>query len=204
MSNRARFIVPVAVACVLGSSVWAAEGAAEGVSDNPQLAVWTDKELTFVYQGFTTRYSCDGLRDKVRGVLLDLGAQKKGLKVMELGCTAFTGRPDPFPGVRVKMKVLQPTGAVDPKQTDQIPVPAHWQPLDLKLRDSSFSNDSGECELVEQIRHAIVPEFATRNVDLKATCIPHQVSAARPSLKMEVLVADDAQPPAGAPPQAAR
>jgi hypothetical protein len=207
MTNRARFIVPAVVACVLGSSVWAAEGAPEGQSGEiqsgePQLAVWTDKELTFVYQGFTTRYSCDGLRDKVRSVLLDLGAQKKDLKVMELGCSSPSGRPDPFPGVRVKLKVLQPTGSVDPKQTDQIPVAAHWKPLDLKLRDS-FSNDSGECELVEQIRHSIVPLFATRNVDLKTTCIPHQASATRPSLKMEVLVADDAQHPAVVP-QAAR
>jgi hypothetical protein len=207
MSNRASFIVPAVVACLLGSSAWAAEGAAEGQSaeiqsGEPQLAVWTDKELNFVYQGFTTRYSCDGLRDKVRSVLLDLGAQKKGLKVMQLGCSSPSGRPDPFPGVRVKMKVLQPTGSVDPKQTDQIPVAAHWQPLDLKLRDS-FSNDSGECELVEQIRHAVVPVFATRNVDLKTSCIPHQASAARPSLKMEVLVADDPQHPAGEP-QAAR
>jgi hypothetical protein len=202
MTNRARFIVPAVVACVLGSSAWAAEGVAEGMSGEPQLAVWTDKELTFVYQGFTTRYSCDGLRDKVRGVLLDLGAEKKGLKVMELGCSSPSGRPDPFPGVRVKLKVLQPAGSVDPRQTDQIPVAAHWQPLDLKLRDS-FSNDSGECELVEQIRHSIVPLFATRNVDLKTSCIPHQASAARPSLKMEVLVADDAQHPAGEP-QAAR
>ena len=202
MTNRARFIVPAVVACVLGSSAWAAEGVAEGMSGEPQLAVWTDKELTFVYQGFTTRYSCDGLRDKVRGVLLDLGAEKKGLKVMELGCSSPSGRPDPFPGVRVKMRVLQPAGSVDPKQTDEIPVAAHWKPLDLKLRDS-FSNDSGECELVEQIRHSIVPLFATRNVDLQTSCIPHQASATRPSLKMEVLVADDAQHPAGEP-QAAR
>jgi hypothetical protein len=202
MTNRARLIVPAVVACVLGSSVWAAEGAPAGQSGEPQLAVWTDKELTFVYQGFTTRYSCDGLRDKVRGVLLDLGAQRKGLKVMELGCSSPSGRPDPFPGVRVKLQVLQPTGSVDPKQTDQVPVAAHWQPLDLKLRDS-FSNDSGECELVEQIRHSIVPLFTTRNVDLKTSCIPHQASATRPSLKMEVLVADDAQHPAGEP-QAAR
>ena len=207
MTNRARLIVPAVVACVLGSSVWAAEGAPAGQSGEiqsgePQLAVWTDKELTFVYQGFTTRYSCDGLRDKVRSVLLDLGAQKKGLKVMELGCSSPSGRPDPFPGVRVKMKVLQPAGSVDPKQTDQIPVTAHWKPLDLKLRDS-FSNDSGECELVEQIRHKIVPLFTTRNVELQTTCVPHQVSAARPVLKMEVLVADDAQHPAGEP-QAAR
>jgi hypothetical protein len=203
MSNPGRFLVPAVVACVLGSSAWAAEGAAEGASASgePQSAVWTDKELTFVYQGFTTRYSCDGLRDKVRGVLLDLGAQKKDLKVMQLGCSSPSGRPDPFPGVRVKMRVLQPADAPDAKPTDQAPVAAHWKPLDLKLRDT-FSNDSGECELVEQIRHSIVPLFATRNVDLKTSCIPHQASATRPSLKMEVLVADDAQHPAGEPPAA--
>jgi hypothetical protein len=162
--------------------------------------VWTEKELTFVYQGFTTRYSCDGLRDKVRGVLLDLGAEKKGLKVLQLGCSSPSGRPDPFPGVRVKMSVLQPaSGTADDKQA---PVAAHWKPVDLKLRDS-FTTDSGECELVEQIRHKIVPLFATRNVDLKTTCIPHQATAARPTLRLEVLAPDDVQHPAEAP-QAAR
>jgi len=202
MSNRARLIVPAVVACVLGAPAWAAEGAPEGVSGEPQSAVWTDKELNFVYMGFTTRYSCDGLRDKVRDVLLDLGAEKKDLKVMQMGCSSPSGRPDPFPGVRVKMRVLQPADAPDAKPTDQPPVAAHWKPLDLKLRDS-FGIDSGECELGEHIRHKIVPLFATRNVDLKTTCIPHQASATRPSLKMEVLVADAAQHPAGEP-QAAR
>jgi len=202
-------LVPVLGACLLVAPVWAAEAgstAAAGstsptaATGESQSAVWTEKEVTFIYQGFTTRYSCDGLRDKVRGVLLDLGAEKKGLKVLQLGCSSPSGRPDPFPGVRVKMRVLQPaSGTADDKQT---PVPAHWKPVDLKLRDS-FTTDSGECELVEQIRHKIVPLFATRNVDLKATCIPHQASAARPILRLEVLAPDDAQHPAEAP-QAAR
>jgi len=188
MSNRTRLIVPAALACLLGATAWAAENAPTAAGE-PQSAVWTEKELTFVYQGFTTRYSCDGLRDKVRGVLLDLGAQKKGLKFMELGCSRPSG-PDPFPGVRVKMRVLQPAGSADAaKATDQTPVAAHWKPVDLKLRDS-FTTDSGECELVEQIRHKIVPLFATRNVELRTTCIPHQATASRPVLKMDVLVPD--------------
>jgi hypothetical protein len=203
---------PALAACILASSAWAAEAgsaspaaagsaAANAAAGESQLAVWTEKEVTFVYLGFTTRYSCDGLRDKVRGVLLDLGAEKKDLKVQELGCSSPTGRPDPFPGVRVKMRVLQPpSGAAT--ALDQVPVPAHWKPVDLKLRDS-FTTDSGECELVEQIRHTIVPLFAARNVDLKTSCIPHQASATRPSLKLEVLAPDDAQYPA-AEPQAAR
>jgi hypothetical protein len=198
MSNRAQLIVPAVIACSMASSLWAAEGAPAGASGEPQSAVWTDKELTFVYQGFTTRYSCDGLRDKVRSVLLDLGARKKDLKVQQLGCSSPTGRPDPFPGVRVKMSVLRPASGT----ADDQAVAAHWKPVDLKLRDS-FTTDSGECELVEQIRHKIVPLFATRNVDLKTTCIPHQATAARPSLRLEVLAPDDAQHPAEEP-QAAR
>ena len=189
MTSRARLIVPAVVACVLGLPAWAAENAPAPAGE-PQSAVWTEKELTFVYQGFTTRYSCDGLRDKVRTVLLDLGAQKKDLKVMQMGCSSPTGRPDPFPGVRVKMRVLQPADSPDAaKAADPTPVAAHWKPVDLKLRDS-FTTDSGECELVEQIRQKIVPAFAARNVDLRTTCIPHQATVARPILKMEVLMPD--------------
>jgi hypothetical protein len=214
LAKRTAYAVPAVAACLLASSAWAAEagsastpglaagaGSAAGAESasaaagESQPAVWTEKEVTFVYQGFTTRYSCDGLRDKVRGVLLDLGAEKKGLKVLELGCSSPTGRPDPFPGVKVKMSVLQPaSGTADDKV-----VPAHWRPVDLKLRDS-FTTDSGECELVEQIRHTFVPLFAARNVDLKTSCIPHQATATRPSLKLEVLAPDvDAQHPAGEP-----
>src|ERR1700704_4819616 len=97
-----------AVAGLLTATGWAAADETGAAAARGQAAVWTPKELTFVYQGFTTKYSCDGLRDKVRGVLLDLGAQKKDLKVQQLGCSSSSGRPDPFPGVRVKMKVLQP------------------------------------------------------------------------------------------------
>jgi hypothetical protein len=190
MRIRARLIVPAVAACALGAPVWAAENAPAPAGE-PQSAVWTEKELSFVYQGFTTRYSCDGLRDKVRSVLLDLGAEKKGLKVMQMGCSSPTGRPDPFPGVRVKMRVLQPADSPDAaKAADPTPVAAHWKPVDLKLRDN-FTTDSGECELVEQIRQKIVPAFAARNVDLQTTCIPHQATAARPILKMEVLVPDE-------------
>ena len=90
--------------CGMSAPLWADE------SGGSVPAVWADKELTFVYQGFTTKYSCDGLRDKMRGVLLDLGAEKKSLKVLQLGCSSAAGRPDPFPGVRAKMRVLQPAG----------------------------------------------------------------------------------------------
>jgi hypothetical protein len=196
-----RVALSAVVAGVLSSGAWAAEGSAAEPSGEAQSAVWTHKELTFIYQGFTTKYSCDGLQDKMRGVLLDLGARKKTLKVMQMGCSSPAGRPDPFPGVRVKMDVLEPaTGSAGSNGSaeDQKPVAAHWKPVDLKLRNS-LTTDSGECELVEQIRQKIVPQFAARNVELQTNCIPHQASATRPSLKLEVLAPDAAQHPAKEP-----
>jgi hypothetical protein len=197
MATR-KWLVPAVAACMVSAPLWAAETpetAASGTEGVP--GVWVDKELDFTYLGFTTHYSCDGLRDKMRQALLDLGADKKTLKVRESGCTSASGRPEHFPGVRAKFKVMQPlTGPAGDKQT---PVPAHWKPVDLKLQGSSFTIDSGECELVEQIRQKVLPLFATRNIDLQSNCVPHQASASRPTLRMEVLVADAPQHPAGEP-----
>ena len=72
-------------------------------------AVWTPKELRFVYMGFTSKFSCDGLADRMREVLLLLGA-RKDLQVSPSGCSSPYGRPDPFPGVMIRMNVLQPAG----------------------------------------------------------------------------------------------
>jgi hypothetical protein len=182
------FLVPAL--CLVSAPLWAAETSTESVP-----AVWADKELNFVYQGFTTKYSCDGLRDKMRSVLLDLGAEKKTLKVMQMGCSSPSGRPDPFPGVRAKLRVLQPASDSAANQA----VVAHWKPVDLKLRDS-IGTDSGECELVEQIRQKVLPLFAARNVELRTNCIPHQASAIEPTLKLEVLAPPAAQHPAEEPP----
>lgn len=185
----------IAAVFLTTAPAWAADDSGDHL-----FAVWTDKELTYVYQGFTTKYSCDGLRDKMRGVLLDLGAEKKTLKVTELGCSSDFGRPDPFPGVKVKMRVLQPAAF---NTSDKDLVAAHWQPVDLKLRDS-FATDSGECELVEQIQQRVVPLFAARNVQLRTDCIPHQATATPPSLKMQVLAPDAAAQHPATQPQAGR
>ncbi len=182
-----RLVVPVALTSFLCGACLAAE--AGSPEDAAQPAVWTTKKLDFVFQGFTAKYSCDGLKDKVTRALLQLGSQKKDLKVREMGCVNGFGRPDPFPGVSIKMSVLQPaSGSTD---SSQPPVAAHWKPVKINLRDiNDYPNDSGECELYEQIREKVVPLFSTRNVDLSGICVPHQESAAGPTLKLEVLQAD--------------
>ena len=160
----------------------AAESAAQ-----PEFAVWTPKEAEFTYMGFTTHYTCDGLRDAVRDMLLQLGARKSDLKVTEQPCSGQPDRPNPFPGVRIKMSVLQPAPAQIGSDTQV--VEAHWKPVKLPYRETGI-NAAGQCELLEQFNQKIMPLFTTRNVDLRATCVPHQLEPLGTKLQAEVLVTD--------------
>jgi hypothetical protein len=174
-----------AVAVLTGASAWANPQSEPSAGSGRESAVWAPKELNFVYQGFTTNYSCDGLQDKMKRVLLKLGA-RADIQVRGFGCTRLVG-PDPFAGVRIRMNVLQTAG----KQGGQA-VPAHWKVVDLlaDLDDRDPVDAAGDCELVEQIKQKVLPLFATRNVDYSATCVPRQLLVGATRLKAEVLVAD--------------
>jgi hypothetical protein len=182
-----RFHTSHALAATLGLLLCSAVYADSG--DGGQPAVWAQKEFQFTYLGFTTKYSCDGLLDKMRTILLEFGARKQDLKISYWGCAALYGRPDPFPGVAVKMSVLVPTDSPGAAQT----VPSHWKAVKLKLDRSSVS-EAGECELVEQVKQKVLPVFTTRNVDLRNNCVPHQLTPGGTLLTAEVLAPDQTQP----------
>ncbi len=182
----------VAVAALLGAPAWGAEesGAAStesGAAAPTEAAVWTPKEIQFTYMGFTTHYTCDGLRDTVKEMLLQLGARKDDLKVYEQPCSGLPDRPNPFPGVKIKMSVLTPAPSAPTDGTQT--VPAQWKKVKLPYRESAL-NAAGQCELLEQFKQKILPLFTTRNVDLRATCVPHQLEPLGTQLQAEVLITD--------------
>jgi hypothetical protein len=181
-----RIRIAAVLATLVGVGAPAAWAAAPD-ADNAQLAAWTPKELRFVYQGFTTRYSCDGLREKMRSALLALGA-RKDLTVREGVCSSPVGRPDPFPGVNIKMQVLTPLAATA-AAPDATAVAAHWKTVDLRLNQDALS-ESGDCELIEQIKQSILPLFTTRKIEYSSNCVPHQLSAGGTRLRAEVLISD--------------
>ena len=149
-------------------------------------AVWVPKDTHFVYQGFTTRYSCDGLRDKVTSMLSKLGAQN--LQVREQPCTSPGGGPDPFPGVRVKMRVLVPASSPQASKYKSAgaPVQAHWQKVVLMPSNAGFESQ-GNCELIEQFKESFLPLFTTRDVKYRSTCVPYQLTLGT-HLSAEVLM----------------
>jgi hypothetical protein len=157
------------VAALLASVAWGADAQGTATPGEAAAAVWAPRQLHFVFLGFTAHYSCDGLRDKILHVLTELGA-RPDLEVTFAGCSSPLGRPDPFPGVNIKMNVLQPA---DPKDTSAQVVGAHWRKVDLHL-DKDPVWEASDCELLEQIKERILPLFATRNVQFASNCVPHQ------------------------------
>lgn len=178
-ARRARSVAALvlAAACVPASLAVAAPDSGQ------QPAAWVQKELNFRYVGFTTKYSCDGLRERMRGLLLKLGA-RADLKMTGYGCVGANS-PETAPGVRVVMQVLQPASAAGGGQT----AAAHWKSVDL-LADRDLLDAARDCELIAQIDREVLPLFAVRNVDYSAACSVHTPLVGGTKLKAQVLVTD--------------
>jgi hypothetical protein len=63
-------------------------------------AAWKRHEVDFLYSGFTTRYSCGGLRSKVKLLLKHLGA-RPDIKITERGCDEGRSLVAQFPRLKV-------------------------------------------------------------------------------------------------------
>ena len=181
MSARSIVTLAASAVAILGPGAAAAADSAATPAGSETQAVWTPKEASFTYAGFTTKYSCEGLVSQVRSVLLSLGARRDDLVVIGTGCLE-AGRPAPFPGVKVRMNVLTPaTGAAGNV------VAAQWKPVRVRL-DADPLAEAGQCELVEQIKQKLLPLFATRDVEFKPACVPHQLSPNGTRLSAQVLL----------------
>jgi len=171
----------------------AAAGAPEG-------AQWVTKKVFFVYAGIQTQYGCDGFRDQMRKVLLQLGARKSDLDVRETGCGPGLNQATHSTGVSGTMSVLEPVqlaqgdsanrgaGAVAASAGPGV-VAAHWQAVQVRL-DPPGRDVNGQCELLQQIKSHILPLFATRNVQYDPVCSPRALLVGPTSLRLEVLTVD--------------
>jgi hypothetical protein len=156
---------------------------------DPQPAVWKEQRIDFTYMGRTARYSCEGLRDKMRSLLLDLGA-RRDLKVSVLGCdeSAPLSRGNMAPSLSlVFSSPALPDAAVQPSHAgDLSPVDARY--VSFTLTSDAFRNYGiGDCELVEEFARQILPKLATKDVRQDITCIPNQASGSRFFVRGEIL-----------------
>jgi len=166
-------------------------------------ARWVERKLDYTYMGFTAKFSCDGLRDDVRDVLLALGARKQDLKVQSRGCTRLEG-VEHFPGVSAHFSVLVPVTPDDIGKVGTGTANAtQWKTVDL-VRLTGSGRDSAPCELLEQLKAKALPLFTSRNLKFNSSCVPHEEHVGEIQFAVDVLQALPAATAAGAaPPPAA-
>jgi hypothetical protein len=181
-SNRHTTFVRLRIAGLVAALML--ESVAAAANPAGEAAVWVQKEVNFRYVGFTTQYSCDGLQDRMRSLLLQLGA-RNDLKMTGYGCMGVNS-PETTPGVRIVMHVLQPPGA-----TSGQTVAAHWKTVDV-LADRDLLDAARDCELIAQLDRDVLPLFAVRHVDYSAACSAHTPLVGGTRLKADVLIPDAA------------
>ena len=153
-------------------------------------AVWKEQRFDFLYVGRTARYSCEGLRDKMRALLLDLGA-RRDLKVSVVACDETAngvgrGSIGPRLGIVFSSPALPDAAAKPPHPGDPVGVDARFEPFTL-TSDAFRNYGIGDCELVEQFTRQILPKLAARNVTKDITCVPNQLSGSRFFVRGEIL-----------------
>jgi len=184
MKNRLATRLVAGCGCIAALALGAAAFAADApAAVEHQSAMWQEHKYSFDFLGFTSTYSCDGLADKLRILLLAAGA-RPDVKSQAGACASTFGRPDKFARADLTFYTLIPADAAalsGGKQIDGV-----WHHVAFTAHEPR-QLATGDCELVEQFKSTVLPMFATRNVEERTTCIPHQDSGSVIDLKFDAL-----------------
>jgi len=173
----------------LGSGVARSAAEPPAAADQPAAAAtaersaWKHHHVAFQYYGLTALYTCDGLEDKVKQILLFLGARKDA-QVQATGCFRGPNSPSRQAFVTVDYNALQAA----PDSSDADSVQAHWAPTQVTPRRPRFM-DEGDCELVDGMRAVLKDGFSWRGLDYSASCVPYSLSLGGFNVRGEVLQA---------------
>ena len=145
-------------------------------------AVWKKHEYSFVFMGFTATYSCDGLADKLKILLMAAGARSDA-KVRSSACPGGFGQPDKLARADLTFYTL---ARIPEGSSDSAAVQGAWRLVSIQQRQPREMS-RGDCELVDQFKSDLLPLFTTRNVDNHTTCVPHQDAGSVIDLKFDSL-----------------
>ncbi len=181
MRSRLKFttVAGSGLLCALLASAAARADTAAPAATEP--GIWQKHQYSFVFMGFTSTYSCDGLADKVKLLLIAAGARPDA-KSNAGACASGFGRPDKFARAELTFYTLAPPDPTKP--ADGPIVNGTWHTVALADRQPRELR-TGDCELVEQFKSNVLPMFTTRNVESQTTCVPHQESGSQIDLRFE-------------------
>jgi len=192
-------------ACIAGALTFVNAAAAD---QQTVKAVWRVQEIYFHYMGFTTLYSCDGLRDRMRDFLSQLGAHESA--VVNVACSDFTY---PVRDGSVRMVIAYPVEATDENiqaieqdekraklltllqkrnkgvEIGAEPFEAERLQVVLSSKARAPASAAGDCELLEQIRDRLIKPMGGTVIKDELRCMPYQGTAGNSNLKVEMLSA---------------
>jgi hypothetical protein len=179
----------IAITGLIGAALLASPAAFADDASLHGAGVWQKHEYSFEFMGFTSTYSCDGLADKLKMLLIASGARPDAT-ARAGACASGFGRPDKFARADLTFYTLAPAAS---DTSDSKPVDGTWMPVTIAPHRPR-ELDTGDCELVEQFRSNVLGMFTTRNVASRTTCVPHQLSGSTIDLKFESFVAPPKPP----------
>jgi hypothetical protein len=188
------------------------QGAPASAADAPTAprveAVWVPHSFKFAYFGLTSLYSCDGLRDTARHILLRAGARKDGLRV-RVSCVETGGAGvEQMPMVRVEAAFPAPatpellerlrndprrdlTARVrgETRQAEEALVPFAAEQRTVVFDGRSDRRiDDGDCELLDHlVRHVFTPLGLPQAQGSRLSCLPRSVTVGAVNLRLETL-----------------
>src|SRR6185437_3745960 len=163
MRHVSTFVAAV-LSGTLSSGVFAATPDQTGSSEP---ATWQHHQELIDYYGVTSSYTCTGIEDKMRQLLLYLGA-RSDLKVKPMCTSQFGAMRQVF--VRVEFDSLAPA-----TEGTAGAVAGHWVPIDISPSDPLF-RDRADCELFQNLKNLITKDFTVRDLQYRTTCTPNQTT----------------------------
>jgi hypothetical protein len=151
-------------------------------------AIWKRQQISFEYRGYSTFYTCGGLRRKLRSILTGLGARDT-IRLNGYACDDVTGRAhfdiileSPIVATEDNVNALttysaeqqlvaRVRGDILPSAADLERFPAAWETVSFS-RNPRMGLDAGDCELVEQLLRSILPRLSVQIVDNSVRCSP--------------------------------
>ena len=172
---------------VFGLIAAAAMAATAAAADQPPpdaqvvTGTWQHHKATINYFGITALYSCYGLEDHVKDILLHFGARKDA-KVRASGCPRGPDVPSRTAFVYAEFDTLVPAEASEPNA-----VKAYWAHRQLDARRPFFMGE-GDCELVQQMKDVLTKSFSLKDVSYATDCVPHEITVNSYQVKASALV----------------
>jgi hypothetical protein len=176
----------VIVTLVASLALASARAAAPPAPQYPAWATWVQKDLIIKLDPLPKRYSCNALWYKFRDVLLAIGA-KPGPTILVYPCDGKADLAAIDPNVHLQFFMPE----VLPKAT------AGWAQFKAAPRKVELSPghpaslDGSDCNLLQQMKGALLDSLAQHVEHADLTCQPSKASTKSFSVELDTLVSTE-------------